>query len=289
MKVTADCIPCYLNQCLNAMAKGGWPEDRQEEVLLGLLPLIGSMDNGKTPAENSTLVLHQLVQNMGGSDPFKAAKTESNQKAWQHVPELQEMVSRSDDKIKLAVKFAVAGNVVDMGIFDRYDLEGAISDVLKTEFAKNNYPEFRERLGPGRKMLIVGDNSGEIVFDRLLVETLIAAGLQVTYGVKGDFILNDATMDDAVEAGLDKVCTVITNGSDYLGTIAEKCSKEFLQVYQEADLVISKGQANYESLEGTELAGNKTFFLLKAKCPVVAKHLGVQTGDIVFVQNSISV
>lgn len=288
MKVTADCIPCYLNQSLNAMAKGGWPEDKREEVLLDLLPLIGSLDSRMTPAENSSLVLHRLVQVMGNRDPFKKAKSESNQKALQHLPRLRTMVSQAEDPLRLAIKFAVAGNVVDMGIFDRYDLAGAIRDVLESEFTKNDYPAFRDRLEQARKLLIIGDNSGEVVFDRLLVETLAEAGLEVVYGVKGNFILNDATLEDAAEAGLHEVCLVITNGNNYLGTVAEKCSEEFLQVYREADLVISKGQANYESLEGTELAGDKTFFLLKAKCPVVAKHLGAATGDIVFIQNNAS-
>lgn len=287
MKGTADCIPCYLNQSLKAMAKGGWPEDRQAEVLLELLPLLGSFDNSKPPAENSTLVLHQLVRIMGGGDPFKAAKTESNQKALRHLPRLRKMLSEAADPLELAVRFAVAGNVVDMGIFDHYDLAGAINEVLETGLKINDYSEFIERLGQARKLLIVGDNSGEVVFDRLLVETLLSKGIEVIYGVKGDFILNDATLDDAVVAGITDICQVITNGNNYLGTVAEKCSEGFLQVYREADLVISKGQANYESLERTELAGNKTFFLLKAKCPVVAKHIGVQTGDIVFLKNKV--
>lgn len=288
MKVTADCIPCFLKTSLRAMAKGGWPEERREEVLLSLLPLLSSLDNRKTPAENATLVLYQLVKTMGGVDPFKEAKTESNQRALQHLPSLRKMISQSADPLELAVKFAAAGNVVDLGIFDEYDLTGAISEALETGFAINDYSEFKERVGQAEKLLIIGDNSGEIVFDRLLVEALIADGKKVVYGVKGGFVLNDSTIADALETGMTDICPVITNGNQFLGTIAEKCSEEFLKVFREADIVISKGQANYYTLEGTGLAGNKTFFLLKAKCNVVAKDIGVHSGGFVFLKNKVS-
>ncbi len=285
MKVTAECIPCYLNQCLNTMEKGGWPQEKREDLLIGLLPVLAGLDRACTPAENSSIVLHQLVEMMGGDDPFKQAKDESNRQALQFLDRLREMVHLARDPLKQAVRFSVAGNVVDMGLFDDYDLGAAVGDVIKTDFARDDFDGFRDMLDDAKKVLIIGDNSGEIVFDRILAETLEAAGVEVVYGVKGSFILNDATDDDARQAGINAVCTVVSNGNNYLGTIEEKCSGQFLSEIWQADLVISKGQANYESLEGTALAGDKTYFLLKAKCPVVAAHLGVNYGDVVFVRN----
>lgn len=285
MKVTAECIPCYLNQCLNAMAKGGWPEEERAGLLVKILPLIAQLDRDRTPAENSTVILHQLVAMMGGGDPFAGAKKESNQKALQYMDKLRKIIGDSADPVRQAVRFSVAGNVVDMGLFDDYDLEAAISDVVKKDFKRDDYPLFRERLAKAGKVMIIGDNSGEIVFDRLLAETLLAEGVQVVYGVKGSFILNDATIEDAREAGIDGLCKIIANGNNYLGTIEERCCPEFIAELKGSDLIISKGQANYESLEGTALAGENTFFLLKAKCPVVAGHLGVYYGDLVFVKN----
>jgi uncharacterized protein with ATP-grasp and redox domains len=111
---------------------------------------------------------------------------------------------------------------------------------------------------------------------------------EVIYGVKGGFVLNDATLDDATEAGINNLCQVVANGNNFIGTVPEKCTEEFLQVFNAADLVISKGQANYYTLEGSGLAGNKTFFLLKAKCDVIAKSLGMQKGDLVFRKNKVS-
>ncbi|PKM81888.1 MAG: hypothetical protein CVU89_07650 [Firmicutes bacterium HGW-Firmicutes-14] len=285
MKVTAECIPCYLNQCLNAMEKGGVPGDRREELLIGLLPVIAGLDRTLSPAENSTIILHKLVETIGGDDPFRKAKEESNRTALQFVPGLRRLINEAEDPVRQAVKFSVAGNVVDMGLFDDYDLRGALDGVLKTGFRRDDYPLFMSKLKNSRRVVIIGDNSGEIVFDRLLAEVLTRMGIEVIYGVKGSFILNDATIEDAYQAGLQEVSRVIDSGNNCLGTIEGRCSEDFLKEIRECDLVISKGQANYESLEGTNLAGEKTFFLLKAKCPVVAANLGVDYGDIVFVQN----
>ena len=285
MKVTAECIPCYLNQCLNAMDKGGWPVEKRADLLTGLLFYIAVLDQDCTPAENSTLVLHELVRMMGGSDPFEKAKKESNVQAWKYLDRLRKMITESADPIKKAIEFSVAGNVVDLGLFDGYDLEQAVKDVIRTGFRRDDYTLFKEKLTGAGKVFIIGDNSGEIVFDRLLVETLKSSSIDVVYGVKGSFILNDATIDDARQAGIDKICRIVTNGNNYLGTIEKKCSREFLSDLKQSDIIISKGQANYESLEGTALAGEKTFFLLKAKCQVVAENLGVNYGDIVFIKN----
>lgn len=288
MNVSAECIPCFLNASLKAMTNGGWPEERRAETLLSLLPLLSRVDIKKTPAENVSKILHRLVQTMGGDDPFKAAKAESNRRALELLPELRQMLSRSPDPLELVVKIAIAGNIVDLGIFDEYDLSGAVQEALKTGFAAGDYPEFRKLMGRGGKVLIIGDNSGEVVFDRLLVEVLVSEGAEVIYGVKGGFVLNDATLDDATEAGINNLCQVVANGNNFIGTVPEKCTEEFLQVFNAADLVISKGQANYYTLEGSGLAGNKTFFLLKAKCDVIAKSLGMQKGDLVFRKNKVS-
>ncbi len=289
MRVTAECIPCYLKQCLKAMDRGNWPVEKREEVLVALLATVAGLDRTRTPAENSTIVLHKLIELMGVGDPFQQAKMESNRLALQYLDQLRQVVQRSADPVKQAIRFAVAGNVVDLGLFDNYDLAAALNEVVNSEFKKDDYNQFIDKLPGSEQVLIIGDNSGEIVFDRLLVEVLQAKKVEVVYAVKESFILNDATADDARQAEMDKVSRVITTGNNYLGTIEDKCSREFLTEFRRSPLVISKGQANYESLEGTGLAGDKTFFLLKAKCAVVARNLGVEYGDLVFVQNKLAV
>jgi damage-control phosphatase, subfamily I len=289
MQVTAECIPCYLQTCLNAFNKSGFPKEQQTNILNQLLPMIPQFDQTRSPAENSTLVLHRLVELMGGQDPFLKAKKESNQQAMSMYDKMKDLINNSEDPLFTALKLAVAGNIIDFGIYLDYDLDKAVKDALENPFAIEDYQPFKDYLSKAKNILVVGDNSGEIVFDRLLIEELKKYPVTIKYGVKGNFILNDATMDDAKEVGMTEVVEVINSGCNFLGTIEEKCSPEFINIFKEADLVISKGQANYESLEGSLFAENKTFFILKAKCPIVAENLNVKYGDIVLAQNHLSI
>ncbi len=286
VKVTAECIPCYLRQCLNAMQQLAVSDAQKQDMLIRLFPLIAGLDRSMTPAENSSIIMHCLVQLIGGIDPFKKAKQDSNVRALKLIENLHKEINDSSDQVQQALRFSVAGNVVDLGLYQEYDLDAAIREAARAGFEKDDYKEFSRIMEKAHKVMIIGDNSGEVVFDRLLVETLQKRGIEVVYSVKGSFIINDATMEDAEQAGITRICKVITNGNNYLGTIEKECSRVFLDEFASSDLVVSKGQANYESLEGTELAGSKTFFLLKAKCPVVAEHLGVGYGALVFVRNT---
>lgn len=286
MKAVAECIPCYLRQCINALDKGEIEKDKQADILYKLIEEIPKLDKEKSPAENSTVILHRLVEIIGGKDPFAKAKRESNQLALSLYSRMKELINTSKDPLYTAFKLAVAGNIIDLGIFQDYDLEKAIKEALDTPFAINDYAELNNFIKEGnKKIFIIGDNSGEILFDRLLIEELKNYQVDIKYGVKGGFIINDATLEDAKEVGMTEITEVISSGCNYLGTLEDKCSKEFIKYFGEADIIISKGQANYESLESTKFAGVKTFFILKAKCPEVAKNLGVNFGDIVLARN----
>lgn len=283
MKVGVECIPCYFKQAMSAMKHVGISETQQVEVLYSLMDTIKGFDTERSPAENSSLVVHGVARLIGIDDPFEKAKKESNKAAVELVDRVvRKRVAEAEDPLFAAIKAAVAGNVVDLGIMESYDLDAALDEAFNVDFAICDYEEFRERLKSVKHVLYVGDNSGEIAFDKLFVEELRRLGIDVTFVVKAGPVLNDATLEDALFVGMDKVAKVITTGSNFLGVIEETCSEEFLTAFNEAELVIAKGQANYESLEGTKLAGDKTFFILKMKCPLVADTLGVQLGDIVF-------
>lgn len=285
MQVVAECIPCYLRQALNTLRQTKVEDNRAQAKLKELLPLIAKLDSTRTPAENSTLVLRLLYELMGDKDPFAEAKRESNRLALGLIPQMRRLIEKSADPLYTALQVAVAGNIIDMGILPDYDVEASLKEALSSRFERDDYPLFREKLAQARQILILCDNSGEIAFDRLLAEQLRREGAEVICAVKGGPILNDATLEDVREVGLTETAQVITNGSDFLGTVLERCSAEFRRVLAEADLVIGKGQANYESLESTPEAGDKTFFLLRAKCKVVAASLGVNFRALVFTQN----
>jgi Uncharacterized conserved protein len=279
------CIPCYLKQVINTFNQVGVEDERAQQLMRSVLPVISTMDPRKTPAENSTVLLHKLNELLGEPDPFLRAKQKSNELALRMLPRLRKIVEDSTDPLFTACQVAIAGNIIDMGILENFDVDASIEDALGSEFAHNDARFFKSQVEEARHILILGDNSGEIVFDRLLVDYLKRQNKEVIYAVKGGNILNDATMEDAETTGMTETVKVIDNGSNYIGTILEHCSPQFCQVFFDSDVVISKGQGNYETLESTPEAGEKTFFLLKAKCPAVARKLEVELGDIVLARN----
>ncbi len=189
------------------------------------------------------------------------------------------MVDESDDPLHIALRLSIAGNIIDFGVADHYkDLWINLEEVLSKPFAIDNEAALRAALANSAQVLFLADNAGETVFDRLLIEVL---KVPVVYAVKESPIINDATVADAVSAGLDQVSRIVSNGADAPGTILSLCSQDFLQIYQAAPLVIAKGQANYETLSE---AGSKVFCLLQVKCPVIADDIKAPVGSIVIRQ-----
>jgi len=282
VNVVLDCIPCYIKQTINTLAQTEITEEKKREIIHQTLPLFARLDPQGTPAENSTIILRKVNELLGIEDPFHSAKKESNDLALKLLPELKDRIHQSTDPLFMSLKVAVAGNIIDMGILKDFDVEGSIQEAMVNNFARDDYESFQQRLKEAREILILGDNSGEIAFDRLLAEQLSESGIKVIYAVKDRPILNDATLEDAAYVGMTEQVRVISNGSGFLGTILKDCSEEFKQVYKKADLVVSKGQANYESLEALGKADRRLYFLLRAKCEIVAINLGVQLGEMVF-------
>ncbi|SDG96880.1 damage-control phosphatase ARMT1 family protein [Desulfosporosinus hippei] len=282
MNVTLECIPCYIKQTINTLAQTDITEEKAREIIQATLPLISNLDPQRTPAENSTIILRRANELLGIEDPFHKAKKESNDLALELLPQLKERIRKSTDPLLMSLQIAVAGNIIDMGILKDFDVEKSIQEALAKSFTRDDYVSFQQSLNEAQEILILGDNSGEIVFDKLLAEQLLEYGVKVTYAVKDQPILNDATMEDAAYVGMGGQIRVISNGSGFLGTILEDCSPEFLDVYKSADLVISKGQANYESLEELGKDDRRLYFLLRAKCEIVAENLGVKLNEMVF-------
>ena len=282
MNVVLQCIPCYITQTINTLAQTEISEEKMRDIIHQTLLLFPQLDPQGTPAENSTIILRKVNELLGIEDPFHKAKQESNELALKLLPELNEKIAQSNDPLFMSLKIAVAGNIIDMGILKEFDVEGSIQEAMEKDFALDDYTSFQEKLKVAREILILGDNSGEIAFDRLLAEQLSELGIKVTYAVKDRPILNDATIEDAVHVGMTEQIRVISNGSGFLGTVLKDCSEEFIQAYEKADLVISKGQANYESIEALGKEDRRLYFLLRAKCEIVAENLGVKLGQMVF-------
>ncbi|MGB9300602.1 MAG: ARMT1-like domain-containing protein [Anaerolineae bacterium] len=280
MKATPACIPCYLRQALSATREVVSDSEKQKMVLNEVAKLLPDLPLDSTPARNSTYVLWRVQDLVGCPDPFASKKEHYTELALKMYPQLKAIVQASPQRLSAAVRVAAAGNIIDLGILDRddVDLMGVLNEILIQGFTVDECGLFEAQLARVDRVLYLLDNAGETVFDRVLIEELAASGVQTTVAAKGEAILNDATMEDAIAAGLDEVAHLISNGSPMIGTELESCSVEFLRHFDAADLVVSKGQANFETLNETSAP---LFFILKAKCDEVARELGVSTGDVV--------
>jgi len=237
------------------------------------------MDLRQSPPAMGQKIHHLIRKLTGVEDPYLQTKNRFNQLALKMYPELKEQVQASTDPFETAVRLAIAGNIIDLGVksgLAESQVEETIAQSLTEPLDMEALKEFRNATAQAKDILYLGDNAGEIVFDRLLIEQ--SPRENITFVVKAGPIINDATMEDAEIAGLTDIVTVIDNGSDAPGTILESCSEAFRHRFDEADLVIAKGQGNYETLSDVD---KNIFFVLKAKCPVIARHLGCEVGEMI--------
>jgi len=235
----------------------------------------------RAPAEISDKAVKTVCNLLANEDPYRESKHKHNQEVLKLYPRLKEVISKADDRLHTALQLASAGNIIDLGIVPTFDIEKTIEEVLSRGFAVDHYNQMKERLPSAKNILYIGDNAGEIVFDKLLIEEL--SPLPVTFAVKEGPILNDVTKEDAREVGMDKVARVISTGQQVIGVNLPEASPEFRRLFEEAEIIISKGQGNYETLDGTS---DRIFFILRAKCNCVARSLGVREGNVVLLRKS---
>ena len=275
MRTYLDCLPCFVNQALRAGRIATADEKKIKRLLDEVGMMLRDIPLESTPPETGKRVYEKVREITGNADPYKALKNESTKKALALYPALKKRVAASDDKLLTAVRIAIAGNVIDFGANSDFDIEEEIATVLQKAFAIFDYAAFKAQLAKSNEILYIGDNAGEAVFDRILIEELKKP---VIYVVRGVPVINDLTYEDALQAGIDTVATILSSGTSAPGTILKTCSAEFKKVYDNAEFIISKGQGNYEGLSYENRA---LFFLLKVKCPVVAHDIGVTEGDVI--------
>jgi hypothetical protein len=277
-------MPCIVRQAFSALEIAGADEKQSIETLRELFKILADIDFDDTPAANANDVYKIVARITGIKDPYKDVKRKYNAAALKLYPKLEEIVEEADDGLHAAAKIAVAGNVIDYGIHiiegRKVDLDSVIEEVKSIPLAIDDFAQFADDLKKTDKILYIADNSGEIVFDKVFISELVGMGKKVILAVKSGPILNDATMEDAKEAGLDNIAQTIETGCDCIGVDFGTCTEEFLKEFESAGIIISKGQGNVESLDGVK--GKKIYFLLKAKCEIMARELGVDYLDIVF-------
>jgi uncharacterized protein with ATP-grasp and redox domains len=286
MRVYPLCLPCFLNQIRKVAEVAGLPDEKTIEIQREAAKFIWKeLKPEKSPGHNATYIHRLFKKRSGIEDPYKELKEKYNNIALRLEEELKrEIYDKAEDKLSIAIKLAALGNVIDFGVPTSFDLEKEIREFFKTPFAYFDAAILERFLIKGKTVLYVADNAGEIVFDKFLLRELKERGLKVVLAVRGGPILNDATVEDAVKTGAaDLADELITTGSDYIGVDFEFASQEFKEHWKKAFFVVSKGQANFETLDGVN--DKDIFFILKAKCGPVAKELRCQVGDLIFLYN----
>ena len=280
MEIFLDCLPCFLRQVLEASRLATDRTDLQEEIMRETINLISDYRKYKCSPEVGR-AMHQIVKKHTGIfDPYKGIKSNNIRNALEIYPSLKHFLFKKTDRLYWVLKIAATGNIIDSAIYNDIDIEECVEKELEKEFSFCDIEKLESELKRAKSLLIIGDNAGETIFDRVLAEDFLY--LDITYAVRSQPIINDATIEDACASGLDRCTRLISTGCNAPGLILDECSEEFLNIFNNTDIVISKGQGNYEALSEQKRG---IFFLLKAKCPVISDKLGVDINDYVFKWN----
>lgn len=278
MKTYYDCIACLVRQTLDAVRLVTTDEQMHERVLRKVLGALERMNLGNPPPVMAQQI-HRIIRDVCEStDPYRNIKKRSNENALSAYTKYKKIIAASSRPLETAVRLAIAGNIIDFGVTPPPD-PAVISTTLERSLSEKLYGDMDvlyENISRARHILYIGDNAGEIVFDRLLIEQLHKD--KVTFVVRGAPVINDATMEDALSTGMTDCVRVIDTGSDVPGIILESCSDTFRTLYAISDLIIAKGQGNYETLSDRS---ENIIFLLKIKCPVIAQDIGIEPGSLV--------
>lgn len=281
MRTYLDCIPCVMQQALRAGRMATKDEGKLKQILDETAELVKTISMDTIPAATGAKVYQIVSEITGVKDPYKEIKKQHIRETEAIYPELEQIVAQSDDKLLTAIKIAIAGNVIDLGVNKAFDIVTDVKTILKQNFGIFDYAAFKKQLNESENVLYIGDNVGESVFDKILIKEL---NRLVKYAVRAIPIINDVTWEDAVASGIDQVAEIVDSGCKSPGVILEQSSPEFLELFNTADIIISKGQGNFEGLSG---CNRQVFFLLKAKCRIIAEHLGVEEGAIVLKEHKV--
>jgi hypothetical protein len=281
MKIDEACVDCIVNQSYRVCDAIVAPKDLRELITSSVKEMSKDFSYDETPPEIASVVYEKMALMANKTDLYDEVKSLSTQKALSFIPLLEEKLLNSQDKLLTVTKIAVAGNVIDLAAAVEFDLEEELTKVFDTDFAHNDFNKLRARLKDAKSVLVIGDNVGEHIFDYLFVQTLksLYPDARYSYMVRGTPIINDVTIKEAKEAGFDKICSLVDSGVNTPGFTYTRANNESKQLFDNADLVISKGMGNYECMNDTHR--NNVCFLLKVKCEVVASSLNKRVGDII--------
>jgi uncharacterized protein with ATP-grasp and redox domains len=255
-------------------------ESKIKEIFDHIAKILPSISMNTTPPEIGMLVYKAIYNTAEITDPFKDIKDQCTKQLLSRYDLFKNKIRESSDPLYTALKYSCLGNAIDFGANPSFDIDKDLKDLFDNDFDVCHYDKFLEVLNKTSSILFIADNAGETVFDRLLIEQF---NIPVTYAVRSQPIINDAVLEDAKQAGIDKVAEIISSGCDAPGTILNLCTEDFQELFAGADMIISKGQGNYETLSDHN---RPIFFILKVKCPVIARDIDIPCGSMALIMSN---
>ncbi len=278
MQTQLDCIPCFIKQSLDALRQISDDEVIIERCMKKLLKEASQFDLQLSPPEMGQKIHRIIREEFKNIDPYFEIKNRSRQCANDLIFTIKEEISLSSTPFADALRYAIAGNILDFALISSWNAQ-KIKDTFDTAISHPINQEMVDALKieieEASTILYLADNVGEITFDKVFIETFNSKAV-IYFAVKDSPIINDATIEDAVEDNLDAFCTIISNGTDAPGTLLNQCSEEFMNIYNQADVIIAKGQANFETLNQVD---RNIYFLTQIKCSTIAQRYGYCVGD----------
>jgi uncharacterized protein with ATP-grasp and redox domains len=276
MNLELDCIPCIVNSFIKLLKLEELPHRIQEETMRKFLRLIAEADYQKSPPILGREMHRMIREQLNNDDPYEDIKKKNNKMMLDMYTEFEEMIERSSNPFDMAMRLAIAGNVIDFGPQDQFDIMESIERIAHSQLAIDDSKFLEEDIKKASSLLYIGDNCGEIVLDKLFIETINFPN--TFFAVRSGPVINDATIEDARMVGIDKIAKVITTGDDAPGVVLDSCSDEFKEIFQKSDVIISKGQGNLEGLIDVD---QNIYFLLVTKCELVGNLIDTAKGDFI--------
>lgn len=277
MQASFECIQCLFKFSMQLVKRCARNEREKRELAKEVLQILSSEKLEQNPVIISHAISTRLREKTGVFDPYLKMKKERNRRAASILEQISKRIENSGDRLQALVKAATAGNILDTVAGDDDRLNECLDRIFSKGFEIDHFPIFSEKLSKAKKVLYITDNSGEIYFDRLLVEELSRMGKEMVVCVRGGPAADDALMEDYLECGMDRFSRVVTTGTCHQGCVLELASKELIREFEKADLIISKGMGNYETLG--DIKDKRLFLILAVKCNPIARKIGARVGS----------
>ncbi len=282
MKIKFECLPCLVNQAVKVAEMTN--ANDKEELFRKTFKYLSNVDFSKSNPEIIGETFKILKEHIKNDDPYKETRNYYNTLFLNSLDSFEDKILEAKDPFEFALKYAVLGNLIDFNPIHGVNITDIQEKFRRADemfFTINHINKMKEDILCSNTLLYIGDNCGEICFDKLFIKQIkkINPLIEIYFAARGVPVVGDSIEEDAYFVGIDEYAKIISNGDYSLGTVLSKTSNEFNKVYENADLVISKGQANYESL--SEQVNKNIYFLLMAKCEVIAKDIGVDVKSLI--------